>query len=64
MPDDVRVKLVSTGFPWLALLVGIAVLVVIMVVGLWLGYALPGVSVVAALVAFAAFAAMLRPQRS
>lgn len=64
MPDDVKVKLAATGFPWLALLVGIAVLLAVTAVGLWLGYGLPGVSVVAALAAFAAFAAMLNPSRS
>ncbi|MBC7906271.1 MAG: hypothetical protein H7Y60_05925 [Rhodospirillaceae bacterium] len=63
MPEDVKVKLVATGFPWLALLVGIVVLLAVTAAGLWLGFPLPGVSVVAALSAFAAFAAMLRPQR-
>ncbi|MBC7952518.1 MAG: hypothetical protein H7Z12_11960 [Rhodospirillaceae bacterium] len=63
MPEDIKVKLVATGFPWLALLVGIVVLVAATVVGLWLGFAFAGVSVVAALLGFVAFAAMLRPQR-
>lgn len=63
MPEDVKVKLAATGFPWLALLVGIVVLVLVSVAGLWLGFPLPGVSVVASLAGFAGFAAMLRPQR-
>ncbi|MBC7908734.1 MAG: hypothetical protein H7Y60_18560 [Rhodospirillaceae bacterium] len=62
MPQGVRVKLVATGFPWLALLVGIVVLVAVSVAGLWLGFPLPGVSVVSALAGFVGFAAMLRPQ--
>ena len=59
MPNDTKVKLVETGFPWLALLVGIVTLLAVTAAGLYLGFGLGGTSLVAALVAFAVFAIML-----
>lgn len=57
MPENV--KLAETGFPWLALLVGIAVLLAVWALGLWLGYRLGGVALVATLAGVAGFASML-----
>ncbi len=59
MPDDIKIKLVATGFPWWSLLFGIITLLVVTGAGLYFGFALEGVSVVAALSALAVFAMTL-----
>ncbi|MGE5546459.1 MAG: hypothetical protein ACM33T_06160 [Solirubrobacterales bacterium] len=57
MPENV--KLQETGFPWLPLAAGVVALLAVVFGGMWLGLKLAGLSLVASLVAFAVFAALL-----